>query len=48
MVEEYINGKMEEHMMENILMIENMGLEFINGMMEGFMKDFGLKENNTE
>ena len=35
-------------MKENILMIKNMDTEFINGLMEKFMKGDGLKDTKME
>jgi hypothetical protein len=39
-------GLMEEGMRENMNVTKSMALEYITGLMEEFMKDNGLMENN--
>jgi hypothetical protein len=45
MGKENIHGLMEENLMVNMRMIKRMGLVYIFGLMEGFIKDFGMVEN---
>jgi hypothetical protein len=44
----FILGKTDENLKANIEKIKSMDLESMNGLMEGNMKDSGLKENNME
>lgn len=48
MEEVNINGKMENIMMENMIMIKNVDLVFFVGKMENNIKDIGLMGNNME
>jgi len=41
-----ILGMMEENMKENIRMIKNMAMEFINGQMAEYIQATGTKESN--
>lgn len=43
MDQENSNGKMEEVIKENIKTIKRMDMVYINGQMEGFLKDIGKK-----
>ena len=40
-----LHGKMEENIMEHILMIKNMGMGFTHGKMERHLKAAGLRAN---
>lgn len=42
-----IIGKMGKSIPENIIMIRNMGMGYINSKIVGLMKDGGLMVNNT-
>ena len=46
MDKEFINGKMEENILEIIKMIKSMDLENITGMMGECLKAIGLKERD--
>ena len=45
MVKDVINGRMVDHITENLFKIKDMDLEFMNGKMEGNMKDYGKMGN---
>ena len=48
MEEACIPGKMEENMKVCIYLIRKVVMEFINGLMEGNMRDNGIKENKMD
>jgi len=43
-----IHGQMVECTKVNTKMIKKMGMEFIGGLMEEYMKDGGIKVNNVD
>lgn len=43
---EFIDMQMELYMKDNMKMIRKPGMVYINGQMEGFMRDIGTKVNS--
>lgn len=48
MEEVYINGMMENNMMDNMKMTRNVDLEYFIGLMVNNIKDIGWMENSME